>query len=129
MSIPQDPEMDWRVWTSLDNIHKKKLSLRKTHLFLKEKYVRDIIWDQTFALDLLESIMKPTDPVKEELRWILSNTFHSRPTITNIKVCTFQMSEKLRNFRRKRPAGAKYVFFDPFPSHSHLITAPQTRQK
>ena len=45
--------------------------------------------------DLLESIMRPTDPVKEELRPILFKTNQFRPEITKIKVCTFQMSGKI----------------------------------
>ena len=33
-----------------------------------EKYVEDVKQDQKVASDLLESMMRPTDPVKEELR-------------------------------------------------------------
>ena len=45
----------------------KKLTLRKRHFFVIEKYVEDVKQDQKPVPDLLESIMRPTDPVKEEL--------------------------------------------------------------
>ena len=45
-----------------------KLSLRKSYVFVIEKYVRDVKQDERDVPDLLESIMRPTDPVKEELR-------------------------------------------------------------
>ena len=47
---------------SLTEIHIKKT------LFLIEKYIEDARQDEKHVPDLLESIMRPTDPVKEELR-------------------------------------------------------------
>ena len=44
---------------------KSKLTLRKTHFFVIEKYVEDVKQDEKDVPDLLESIMRPTDLVKE----------------------------------------------------------------
>ena len=44
------------------------MTLRKRHFFVIEKYVEDVKQGQKDVLDLVESIMEPTDPVKEELR-------------------------------------------------------------
>ena len=49
----------------------KKLTLRKRQLFAMEKYVEDVKQGQKTVPDLVESIIRPTDPVKEELRRIL----------------------------------------------------------
>ena len=46
-----------------------KLTLRRRHFF---KYVEDVKKEEKHVPDLLESIMRPTDPVKEELRRIAS---------------------------------------------------------
>ena len=45
-----------------------KLTLRKRHVFVMEKYIEDVRKYEKHVLDLLESIMRPADPVKEELR-------------------------------------------------------------
>ena len=45
--------------------------------------------------DLLESIMRPTDPVKEELRQKLFKISQFGSKIPKIRVCTFQMSGKI----------------------------------
>ena len=47
---------------------KRKLYLRKKHFFVIEKYIEDVTQDEKHVPDLLEPIMRPTDPVKEELR-------------------------------------------------------------
>ena len=52
--------------------HKKKLYLRKRHVFVIETYIEDVKQDEKNSPDLLESIMRPTCLVKEELRPILS---------------------------------------------------------
>ena len=39
-----------------------------------EKYFEDVRQDEKHVPDLLESIMRPTDPVKEELRQNLFKT-------------------------------------------------------
>ena len=42
-------------------------TISKGHFFLMEKYFEDLRQDEKHVPDLLESIMKPTDPVTEEL--------------------------------------------------------------
>ena len=45
--------------------------------------------------DLLEARMRPTDPVKAELRQKLFKMVQFGSKITKIRVCTFQMSGKI----------------------------------
>ena len=47
---------------------KSKLTLRKTHMFVIEKYIEDVKQEEKHVLDQLESIMKGFGLVKEELR-------------------------------------------------------------
>ena len=47
---------------------KRKVSLRKRHFFVIEKYVEDVKQEEKDVPDLLEPIMRPTCLVKEELR-------------------------------------------------------------
>ena len=47
---------------------KKKLYPRNIHFFVIEKYVEDVKREEKDVPDLLESIMRPTDHVKEELQ-------------------------------------------------------------
>ena len=42
-----------------------KLTLRKRHVFVIEKYVEDVKQDETHVPDLLESIMRPPGLVKK----------------------------------------------------------------
>ena len=84
-----------------------RLTLRKRHVFVIEKYIEDVKQEEKGVLDLVEPIMRPTDPAKEELRGILSKMGQFRPKITKIKVCTFWMSGKNTDSRRRLPAGAK----------------------
>ena len=65
---------------------KKKLYLRKKHFFVIEKYVEDARQEEKDVPDLLEAIMRPTDPVKEELRQNLFKMTQLRPEITKIRV-------------------------------------------
>ena len=46
---------------------KRKLYRRKRHVFLMEKYIEDANQDEKHVPDLLESIMKGSGLVKEEL--------------------------------------------------------------
>ena len=85
----------------------KKLTLRKRHLFAIEKYVEDVKQDQKTVADLVESIMRPTDPVKAELQRILLKMSQCRPEIIKIRVSTFWMSGKIPDSRRRLPTGAK----------------------
>ena len=45
-----------------------------------ERYVEDVKQDEKSVPDLLESIMRPTDPVKEELRMTLCKMTQFSPT-------------------------------------------------
>ena len=79
------------MWALCDT----KLTLRKRHVFLIEKYIEDARQDEKHVPDLLEAIMRPTDPVKEELRQKLSKIDQFGSKIKKIRVCTFQMSGKI----------------------------------
>ena len=62
-----------------------------------EKCFEDLRQDEKHVPDLLESIMRPTDPVKDELRQKLFKIDQFGSKITKIRVCTFQMSGKIRD--------------------------------
>ena len=62
-----------------------QLTLRKTHFFVIEKYIEDVKQDEKHVPDLLEAIMRPTDPVKEELRQNSCKTTQFRPEIIEIR--------------------------------------------
>ena len=66
---------------------------KKNKLFVVEKYIEDARQKEKDVLDLLEAIMRPTDPVKEELRRILCKMNQFRPKITKIRVSTFWIPE------------------------------------
>ena len=72
-----------------------------------EKCFEDARQDEEHVPDLLEAIMRPTDPVKEELRQKLSKIDQFESKITKIRVCTFQMSGQI-------PDSANVAFEDPF---------------
>ena len=93
-----------------------KLILRKRHFFVMEKYVEDVKQDEKTVPDLLESIMRPTDHVKEELRQKTMKMNQFRPEITKIRVSTFWMSGKLTDSRRRpMPAFSLVSFKHPRP--------------
>ena len=50
-----------------------------------EKYVEDARQEEKDVPDLLETITRPTDPVKEELRQNLFKMTKFRPEITKIR--------------------------------------------
>ena len=60
-----------------------------------EKCFEDARQDEKHVPELLESIMRPTDPVKEELRQKLFKITQFGSKIKKIRVCTFQMSGKI----------------------------------
>ena len=62
-----------------------KLTLRKRH-FVIEVYVEDVKQDEKDVPDLLEAIMRSTDPVKEELRQNLFKMSQFGYEITKIRV-------------------------------------------
>ena len=72
-----------------------------------EKYIEDVRQDEKHVLDLLEAIIRPTDPVKGELRQKLFKIDQFVPKIKKIRVCTFQRSGKI-------PDSANVAFEHPF---------------
>ena len=70
--------------------------IKKT-FFLMEKCFEDVRQDEKHVPNLLESIIQPTDPVKDELRQKLFKTNQFGSKIKKIRVCTFQMSGKIRD--------------------------------
>ena len=84
-----------------------KLTLRKRYVFVIEKYIEDAKQEEKDVPDLVESIMKGSGLAKEELRRILFKMDQFRPKIIKIRVCTFWMSGKITDSRRRLPAGAK----------------------
>ena len=63
---------------------KRKLHLRKKHIFVADKYVEDVKQDEKSIPDLVESIMKAPGLVKDGLRLILFKIYQSRPKTTKI---------------------------------------------
>ena len=68
-----------------------------------EKYIEDARQDEKHVPDLLESIMRPTDPVKEELRLKLFKIDQFGSKIKKMRVSTFWIPET-QNF----PAGGQH---------------------
>ena len=85
--------MGWRAWTTQAADTKRKLYPRKRHFFVMEKYIEDARQEEKDVADLLEAIMRPTDPVKEELRPILFKMTQFGSKIPKIKVSTFWIPE------------------------------------
>ena len=71
--------LDTTPWLALT---KRKLSLGKRYFFVIEKYVEDVKQEEKDVPDLLESIMRPTCLVKEELR---TNSCKSNGLQTRLK--------------------------------------------
>ena len=80
-----------------------KLTLRKRHFFLIEKYIEDARQDEQHVPDLLESIIRPTDPVKDELRQKLFKIVRFGSKIKKMKVSKFWIPEI-----QKFPAGGQH---------------------
>ena len=103
------------MWALCDT----KLTLKKRHVFLVEKYIEDARQDEKHVPDLLEAIMRPPGPVKDELRQKLSKIDRFGSKIPKIRVCTFQMSGKILDsanvafeepfLQYLAPLGAKYM--------------------
>ena len=81
---------------------KKHNTTSKRHVFLIEKCFEDVRQDEKHVPDLLEAIMSPTAPVKEELRQILFKMTQIKSKTKNIRVSTFWMRE-IQSF----PAGGQ----------------------
>ena len=72
-----------------------------------EKYIEDLRQEEKHVPDLVEAIMRPIDPVKDELRQKLFKIDQFGSKINKIRVCTFQMSGKI-------PDSTNVAFEDPF---------------
>ena len=84
---------------------KKQKTISKRHCFLSycmEKCFEDARQDEKHVPDLLEAIMRPTDPVKEELRQKLFKIDKFGSKITKMRVSKFWIPE-IQNF----PAGGQ----------------------
>ena len=82
---------------------KKQKTISKRHFFLIEKYIEDARQDEKHVTDLLEAIIRPTDPVKEELRQKLFKMSQFETKITKMSVSTFSILE-IQSF----PAGGRH---------------------
>ena len=85
--------MDFRKWKQCVSEHKNTFTLSKHTFFLKEKDIEVARQDEKHVPDLLESIMRPTDPVKEELRQKLFKMTQFESNITKFRVSTFWIPE------------------------------------
>ena len=83
--------------------HTKTENHIKRHVFLMEKYNEDVRQDEKHVPDLLESITRPTDPVKEELRPKLFKITQLESKIKKMRVSTFWIPE-IQSF----PAGGQH---------------------
>ena len=82
---------------------KKHKTISKRHVSLIEKCSEDARQDEKHVPDLLETIIQPPDPVKEELRQKLSKIDKFESKIKNMRVSTFWVPE-IQNF----PAGGQH---------------------
>ena len=78
-----------------------------------EKCFEDARQDEKHVPDLLEAMLRPTDPVKEESRHKLLKTRQFRPEITKIRVCTFQMSGKIPDSTNIAFEDSLFAIFGP----------------
>ena len=85
-----------------DSVCPPKLTLRKRHFFVIEKYVGDAKQDAKHLPDLLESIMRRNCLVKEKLRPILIKMDQSSSKIT--KIWVRPNSSKPQNWFAKQPS-------------------------
>ena len=82
---------------------KKQKTISKRHVFLMQKCFEDARQDDKHAPDLLESIMRPTDPVKEELRQKLFKMIQFGSKIKRMRFSKFWILE-IQSF----PAGGQH---------------------
>ena len=82
---------------------KKQKTISKRHVFLIENYFEDARQDEKHVPDLLEAIMRPTDPVKDELWQKLFKIIQISPKIKKMKVSKFWIPEI-----QKFPAGGQH---------------------
>ena len=90
-----------------------RLTQRKRHFFVIEKHIEDVKQDEKSVPDLLESIIRPTDPVIEELPRMLFKMNQYRLEIIKIRASTFWMSGKSKDSRRRPTQPPCLVSFKP----------------
>ena len=71
----------------------KQKTISKRHFFLIEKCFEDARQDEKHVPDLLEAIMRPPGPVKEELRQKLFKIDQFGSKITKMRVSKFWIPE------------------------------------
>ena len=98
-SILQVPERGWRGWTARDEgwtpgnaRHKKGVVPEKTLLLCYRKHIEVVEQGQKDVPDMLESITRPSEPLKEESRRKTMKMDRFRSEITTIRVSTVWMS-------------------------------------
>ena len=80
--------MDLREWNRWVSEHKNTKPYKK-HIFLFDKLFEDVRQDEKHVPDLLESIIQPPGPVKEELRQKLFKITQFESRIERVRVSTF----------------------------------------
>ena len=105
-----------------------KLTLRKRHFFLMEKYIEDAKQDENHVPDLLESIIQLPGPVKDELRQKLSKIDQFGSKIPKIRVCTFQMSGKIPDSASVASEGPLFAIFGPARGQIYGKTAKKYKK-
>ena len=105
ISILQGPDTDLREWSRCVDTEKNRKPYQKGTFSLWTKKIEDAWQDEKHVPDLLEAIIQPPDPVKDELRQKLSKMTQIKSKITKIKskitkikVPTFWIPE-IRSFR------------------------------
>ena len=107
---------------------KKDVDPKKKILFCYRKKCQGRQPDQQMVLDLVESIIRPTDPAKDELRLILFNIVQFRPYMQEFRLCTSWTSRKCTDScqRPAQPASLPSVSIhnNVLPCHRnvHLMT-------
>ena len=77
------------------------------------KYFEDARQNEKHVPDLLEAIIQPPGPVKEELRQKLFKTNQFESKIKKIRVCTFQMSGKIPDSTNVAFEAPLFAIFGP----------------
>ena len=93
-----------------------------------EKYNEDVRQDEKHVPDLLEAIIQPPDPVKEELRQKLSKIDQIGSKITKIRVCTFQMSGKIPDSTNAAFEAPLFAIFGPARGQMYGKTAKKYKK-
>ena len=102
---------------------KKQKTISKRHFFAIEKCFEDLRQDEKHVPDLLEAIIQPTDPVKDELRQKLFKIDQFGSKITKIRVCTFQMSGKIPDSANVAFEAPLFAIFGPARGQIYRKTA------